>query len=215
MLLLLTILGLGRVQAQFLFNVSWDSTQVPSPASQVFDDTVRYTLSITNNSPAFFADTINFRLRTSLGTFTIASFDSAFIPAFATVPFTFLDSTSSLRYGGGVNVVVIWPTSPTPIWTDSLIDTLTIITVSVDPGKEDGPAIAAFPVPGHDRLYLRNHDPMTIVTATEMQDVAGRVIFRDNNLPPSIPIAHLPDGVYFIRVMDATGRVTTLKMLKQ
>lgn len=212
-LLLLTLLGFGQLQAQLSFHVSWDTGNVPFPRTQIFNDTVRYTLTLTNLTATPFSDTVDFQLRTTLGTFQIASFDSVNIAGFGSETFTFLDSTLASRYGGGINVVVVWPTSPSPMQTDSLRDTLRINTVSVDPPSW-GQQIEVFPVPSEGEVHLRQHSQAILIRRTELVDVTGRVIRSYGGLPSMISVHDLPKAVYFIRLEDDRGQQLVLKLLK-
>lgn len=214
-LLLLSLVGFSRLEAQiFPFHVSWDTGQVPLPRVQTFDDTVRYTLTLNNLSAVAFQDTIDFHLRTTTGTGIIATFDSVSIPAFGSLEFTFLDSTLNTRYGGGINVVVVWPTSSTQIDTDSLVDTLIINTVGVLP-PHDKALLDVYPVPTTENVYLRMREQGVFVRRTELVDLTGRVIQSFLGLPPVIPLSDYPKGLYFIRTEDESGQHSTFKVVKQ
>ncbi len=216
-LLLFAALGLGRGYSQFTFHITWDSINVPAPDIQGENDTVRYTLTINNLSNVQFFDSMFFQLRTTVGVFQIASFDSISIPPNGSTVVSFLDSTATIgaKYGGGINIVVVWPTSPSPMVTDSLRDTLTIIKVGVHDPWVGGPVIDVFPVPAEAMVFLRCREPRVEVAATELQNMVGQVIQRFPGLPASIPLSHCPKGMYFIRVEDEHGRTSTFKILKQ
>lgn len=213
-LLFVSLLCIGSLRAQVSFFLTWDSVNVPAPNVQASNDTVLYTLTLNNGTGSQFFDSLYFHLRTSLGTWVIASFDSTLIAPFGTKTFSFRDSTLSSRYGGGVNVVVIWPTSPSQIQTDSLIDSLTILLVDVDPLFSEAIGIDVFPIPSQMEIFFRQHDHSAIVISTEIQNLEGQVLRRIRGLPDSLSVAELPSGMYFIRFLDDLGRNTVIKVVK-
>lgn len=214
-LLLFGMIGGARLQAQFIFDVTWDSLNVPSPSVVNANDTLRYDFAVTNTTNSPFLDTLIMKIRTPQGVFTLATYDSMFIQAFGTEFFSIPDTAYAVRYGGGVNVVVIWPTSPSPIVTDSLIETLTVITTSIDPAFEHGLPIDVFPVPGQQEVFFRLRDNQLSIRRSEIQNMAGQVIRTYVGLPRQISVADLAPGIYFMRIEDESGRMAMLKMVKQ
>ncbi len=215
-LLLLTLMGSVPLSAQYSFHISWDSLNVPNPSVVNVNDTFRYDLTINNLTNSAFNDSLYFNLRTNLGgPFRIAAFNSIAIAALGSQAFSIPDTASALRYGGGVNVVVIWPTSPAQITTDSLIDTLTVIITSVDPAFSQWLPIDVFPVPSQQEVFFRLRDNKVVIRRSEIINLSGLVIRSYDELPRSMSLEDLAAGIYFIRIEDELGRTAHLKMVKQ
>jgi hypothetical protein len=208
-------MGSVPLSAQFSFQITWDSLNVPTPSVVNVNDTFRYNFTLNNLTNSPFNDSLYFHLRTNLGTFRIAEFDSLPIAALGSRNFSILESASAQRYGGGVNVVVVWPTSPAQITTDSLIDTLTVIVTSIDPAFEQGLPIEVFPIPSQQEIFFRLRDNKVVIRRSEIINLSGLVIRSYDSLPRSMSVEDLAAGIYFIRIEDDLGRTAHLKMVKQ
>ncbi|MFN8398085.1 MAG: T9SS type A sorting domain-containing protein, partial [Bacteroidia bacterium] len=114
-----------------------------------------------------------------------------------------------------VNVVVVWPTSPAPIVTDSLKDTLTVILVSIDPKIDAQPGLIVFPNPTRDQLYLSRAADLPPIRRTEIIAADGRLVAEFKGLPKETSVAHLPQGLYLLRIHDDQERVSTHRFVRQ
>jgi len=68
-----------------------------------------------------------------------------------------------------------------------------------------------YPNPVTDILYLSGVDDNALVSITDM---AGRVIVNKNMKGKSLPVSHLTEGVYTIKIIDANG-TKTAKFVKK
>lgn len=214
-LTLLFLFGFGRTFGQITFTMVYDSMNFPTPTTQNQGGIVNYQFRLDNNSPATFQDSLYFFLRTPQGTFLLESYDSITIGPFDTTTFVIPDTVVALRYGGGVNVVVVWPTAPSFISSDSAYGTLTVTPVSVDPLSHAGPRVHVYPNPCHQALYFTQDRNALPVARVELMDQTGQVILQHAGLPHHLPISELPPGLYLLRIHDEQRGCATFKVVKQ
>lgn len=216
-LLLVIFLGFGTVRAQTSLSVSWaDSlTSSPIPSTQVFNDTIRYTFHVANLSTTPFVDSLDFQLRTTLGTFLLTTIQGLNIPAQTDTIISFLDSTLATRYSGGINVVVVWPTLPGLVFTDTLRGSLFVGELAADDPSRVLSRIDAYPTPSRDELHFTIRDPRAKVVKTVMTNSFGEVIRSYDHLPETVVMNGLASGLYFVTVTESSGQRTTLKIMKQ
>lgn len=214
-LLIVLASGFKGLSAQTFLDFVWDSLNVPSPSVVNVNDSVVYNFSLVNQSPSTFSDSLGFMIRTNVGSFVLMPEDTATIGPFGVKPFSIIDTVSLLRYGGGVNVVVVWPTSPAPIVTDSLRDTLTVIIVSIDPKIEAQPGLIVFPNPTRDQLYLSRAADLPPIRRTEIIAADGRLVADFPGLPTHTSVSQLPQGIYLLRIRDDSDRVSTHRFVRQ
>lgn len=214
-LLLLTLVGGTRVQAQFTFSMTWDSLNVPSPSVVNQNDTFRYDFTVNNLTNSTFSDSLIFKLRVAQNTFTLAAFDTLQIQPLGSRFFSLSDTAYALRYDGGVNVVVVWPTSPSQITTDSLIATLTVLSTNIEDAIVQGLPIDVFPIPSQQEIFFRMREGNVSIRNSEIRNLSGSVIFSCDGLPRMVSVVDFPAGIYFIHIEDELGRIAHLKMVKQ
>jgi hypothetical protein len=204
------------VNGQISFHLTYDSLNFPTPSTQSFGGTVRYQFAIHNNSGTAFIDSLRIKFRSNTGVFTLVEYDSVVIPIGGVFNVDTIDTVSVGRYGGGINILVIWPTAPNPVLTDSIKDTLIVLTVGVDEGLSNTLPIDVFPIPSQEELFFRHRDPLSVpIVATEIWNVSGQRLRRFKGLPWEVYIGDLPQGLYFIRIEDEQGQSMRVKMIKQ
>ena len=216
-LLLVIFLGFGAVRAQSALSFEWaDSlTSSPIPSSQVFNDTVRYSFHITNQTSTPFNDTVYLQLRTALGTFPLYTLYSLNLPVQSDTFVSFLDITTATRYSGGINVVVVWPTAPGYIFTDTIRGNLFVGELAADDPSRVLSRIAAYPVPSGDEVHFTIRDPRAKVVKTVIANSFGEVIRSYDHLPETVMMNGFGSGLYFVTVMESSGQRTTLKIMKE
>lgn len=214
-LLSVFVLGVVPLRAQIFLDFEYDSLTFPNPSVANVGDSVMYDFTLRNQSGTPFIDSLTFHISTNAGTFELAAFDSVSIASFDTAMFHLQDTVSLLRYGGGVNVIVVWPTSPSPIVTDSLRDTLTVLFVSIDPKIEAHPGLIIYPNPTRDQVYLSRSADLPPIRRTEIIAADGRVVADFPGLPTHASVADLPQGIYLLRIRDDLNRVSTHRFVRQ
>ena len=73
-------------------------------------------------------------------------------------------------------------------------------------------AIEVRPNPAQDILYLDLPTPEH-VTSVQLTDALGRVVYSSDQWRPSILVAHLPEGVYYLMIRQARGAVFSEKVV--
>lgn len=214
-LLLFVLVCCGNLAAQLPnFHFVWNPASNPSPSTVPFDDTLKYVFTLENTNALSFVDSMHFNMRTSLGTFRIASYDSVVIPANGAYGFIVTDSSKSYKYTGGINVVVIWPTSPSMITTDSLVDTLTVITVGLWPSNPLEDEVNVYPVPTSGMLYFQYSLPRPAFARMEVTNAAGQVVRKFVGSPSSISLDGLSAGTYWLTFLTEHGPFTSVRVIK-
>jgi hypothetical protein len=209
---------LGAAKAQTTFLIGYDSLNFPDPDTSSFGNSVRYEFDMQNVSGSSFSDTLRFMIRVNGGLPQLLG-DSGIVtigPAL-TKHFIFDDTVSALRYGGNINIVVIWPTSPSPIAVDSMYG---MLFVYEGMGLKDGWDFASFdvglyPVPTEAVLYTRLKEPQVRVLQTQLTNVMGNVLWKEDGLPSEILMSDFSAGIYFVRVTLEDGRIGRFKVIKR
>jgi hypothetical protein len=49
----------------------------------------------------------------------------------------------------------------------------------------------------------------------QLTDALGRMVYSSDQWMPSISVAHLPEGVYFLMIQQAQGAVFSVKVVVQ
>jgi hypothetical protein len=68
------------------------------------------------------------------------------------------------------------------------------------------------PNPAQDILYLDLPTPEQ-VASVQLTDALGRVVYSSDQWRPSISVAHLPEGVYYLMIRQARGAVFSEKVV--
>jgi hypothetical protein len=68
------------------------------------------------------------------------------------------------------------------------------------------------PNPVQDILYLDLPTPEQ-VASVQLTDALGRMVYSSDQWRPSISVAHLPEGVYFLMIRQARGAVFSEKVV--
>jgi hypothetical protein len=68
------------------------------------------------------------------------------------------------------------------------------------------------PNPAQDILYLDLSTPEQ-VASVQLTDALGRVVYSSDQWMPSISVAHLPEGVYYLMIRQARGAVFSEKVV--
>lgn len=212
--LLFLISFFSFAQAQFIFHVEYDSLQPAFPDSGAYGDTLGLGFRIYNNGLTSFNGVVAMQIRTSLGQFQLG--DTAFM-SIAPQTSSVINIHDTIRPGrfapGGVNVIVIWPTSPNFLNTDSIKDNILITSVGIEDGSDADFDVQIYPNPTADQLYFRQRGPLRVKEAV-LTNMAGQVIFQQDGLPGTLSLEDLPKGYYILRLRAASGAVATFKVCR-
>jgi Concanavalin A-like lectin/glucanases superfamily/Secretion system C-terminal sorting domain/PKD-like domain len=75
-------------------------------------------------------------------------------------------------------------------------------------------SVSILPNPVHDILFIKTSN--TDLATLEISDIMGRKVEQINhNIPNSIDLSDLQNGVYFVRIADNAGNSFTQKIIKQ
>jgi Concanavalin A-like lectin/glucanases superfamily/Secretion system C-terminal sorting domain len=75
-------------------------------------------------------------------------------------------------------------------------------------------SVSISPNPVHDVLFIKTSN--TDLATLEISDIMGRMIEQINhNIPNSLDLSDLENGVYFVRIADNAGNSFTQKIIKQ
>jgi len=76
----------------------------------------------------------------------------------------------------------------------------------------DSNDVAIYPNPANDVIYVKGAD---IQTVEIYNSIGMRIVLKDVNDSESINIADLTSGIYFVRILDKNGELTTTKIVKR
>ena len=213
-LLLFWICCFSAAQAQFIFHVEYDSLSPALPDSGVYGDTFNVGFRIYNNGLTNFNGPVTMQMRTGQGIFQLGDSATLSIPSQTSAVISAFDTLTFARYGGGVAIIVIWPTSPNFMNTDSLKDSIRILSMGIENGTEADFGVMIFPNPTADQLFFRGQSGIP-VRETVLTNMAGQVILRRQGLPRELSLEDLPTGYYFLRLIAPSGAVATFKVSRR
>jgi hypothetical protein len=213
-LLLLMFFGFGTSKAQLAFHIEYDSLSNPMPDSGSYGDTFVVGFRIFNISTTPFNDRVAILMRTSQGTFQLGDSLLMSIPAAGNGVISALDTLSFARYGGGISIIVIWPTSPSFMDTDSIKDAIKILPLGIENGDSKDFDVLIFPNPTTDQLFFRRNKWFPI-KETSLINSSGQVILRQDGLPVNLDLENLTAGFYYLRLLAPSGAVATFKVIRE
>ncbi len=213
-LLLLMFCCFGASKAQFAFHIEYDTVGFSLPDSGSYGDSLPLDFRIYNNTTTPFADVVTFFMRTSQGTFVLGDTVGMTIPPGGNRVASVVDTLTFARYGGGISIIVIWPTSPSFMDTDSIKDEIKIIPLGIDNGDTKDFGVVIFPNPTTDQLYFRRSSWLPI-KETSLVNSSGQVILRQDGLPLHLDLGDLAAGFYYLRLRAPSGAVANFKIVRQ
>lgn len=221
-LLILAVLSFWcpSLQGQVYFSLTADTTgfATPDPVNQ--QDSLYFNFVVKNTGSQNYNDSLY-----------IVRQVNAFIDTIATIPQVILDTTPSdsefistgemvtpARYGGGINVVVIWPTAPNSLivtGTDSLVQEVTVIGSTSLPEPHGESMFLVFPNPTMDRIRFRTNLPLSAIQRWSLLGTDGKLHRQGEVLPHQLSLSGLPKGLYFIHLEFEGGGKRTLRINRQ
>jgi hypothetical protein len=213
-LLLLVLCCFGAVKAQFAFHIEYDTVGFSLPDSGSYGDSVPLDFRIYNNTTTPFADVVTFFMRTSQGTFVLGDTVGMTIAPGGNRVASVVDTLSFARYGGGISIIVIWPTSPSFMETDSIKDEIKILSLGFENGDSKDFGLRIFPNPTTDQLFFL-WDRAFPIKETSLVNSSGQVILKQNGVPVKMDFGELSAGVYYLRLLAPSGALATFKVIRQ
>lgn len=219
--LLLCILGVlgsvSNVNAQAYLALFADSLNGPIFQTSVTEGlTLGFSFDVGNLGNATFSDSLTIMAKAGNNPpFVLKELGVQTIPVGSWLPVTASDTVSSARYDGGVNIVVIWPTTPSVIiGRDSSFDTVNVILLGVKDGASNFLELVAFPNPAGDEIYLHSNTG-SIVKNTKLISIEGQILRDYDGFPYSLPLSDLSAGMYFLRFETKSGEQMTIRITKR
>lgn len=209
----------GTVLAQPRLVIAPDSLNFINPQPAAFGGTVTYTFEVVNVGNLDFSDSIKIDASINGGpTIRLADSSGYFLPAFGgSAPFVVTDSVTAARYGGGVNIVVIWPTSPDlpGLDVDSITDTVFVTPLGIKDGLLDAARIVAYPNPTTGELHFLAKGDLPNIRLTQVLGIDGRILQQFDYMPAYLDLQELSAGAYFVRLQSLTGESALFKVFKE
>jgi hypothetical protein len=202
------------LSGQNTFTVVYDTVNWISPPQAGPQDTINYTLRVSHNLPGDYAGPIDIMARVGGGTpfMLFSSLQDSIPPGPGGKLYSIRDTVDLARYGGGINIVVVWPTAPNFVTLDSAHGELTVINVSTpDPEQY---AMDVYPNPSTGTIRFRTKFPTVWVHETTLIDQQGRLLRRESGLPRQMSLDDLPAGVYFLNMRLKDGQALRYKVLR-
>lgn len=203
--------------SQVVFHIETDTLSSPNPLN--LGDSLFFKFTIFNQGTTNFNDSLYIVRRVNGFVDTIDVIQSVSLD---TLPsdsenINTGELASAARYGGGINVVVIWPTGPSlisPTTTDSISDDVYIIGTSSLPEAYRNSIFQVYPNPSADRLRFLTDIPTSAIDLVQVMGINGQILKSYPQLPPIISLADLPKGTYLIQVQFKGGESRTLKVIR-
>lgn len=207
----------GKAQGpQIVFDSFFGDDYIVSPdTAACFNDPLNYNIILQNIGSSPYTGNVTVMMQTPLGVFIVDSLTvTAFGPG-AMDSLYVVDSVSAARFGGGTNIIVIWPEVIGYPAADTVRDTIVVLCPShADDALAQG-HITAYPNPSLDgRFFLQTRGLVTRNTPLEVYDAAGRIVWRSASWSDEINLYLQPKGVYLLRAYPPNAEPVTVKLVR-
>ncbi|MEM0998985.1 MAG: hypothetical protein AAGN35_18140 [Bacteroidota bacterium] len=197
--------------------IAFDSTNWLAPNPVGIGDSVMYTFDVSHNLATAYMGPVDIMAQVGGGTpFSLFSTSMETIPA--GIPgksYTLTDTVTLARYGGGINIVVVWPTAPNFVTLDTAFGELTVLPTSVIDPQLDRYPLRIYPNPTARAVRIRTQFPPVLVEETRLCDQQGRVLFRQDGVPIDVSLEGMTGGLYFLEIQLMNGALRRFKILKR
>ncbi len=155
------------------------------------------TNSLNRDKLMFFIDGVVISMFSGENDWTVVSYDLA--PGEHTLKWCYDTAPNG---GGGDNVC----------WIDDITFPGNTMILSVESVADEDNVVMVYPNPANDVIYVKGEN----VAYAEIYNAIGMKVFaKDVTNSESIDIADFASGVYFIRVIDKKGDISTKKIIKR
>ena len=193
-----------------------DSLNFIQPTTAGIGDSITYAIDVVNNSSTDFFGKISFMRKVDNGPADTIFTDlfSDTLPGFSSRSYFLEDTVFANRFGGGINVVVAWPTAPNVTTLDSAIGTLNVTGVGIPESIHNAYPITVFPNPTVGSIRFQTQFSPLLARETILLDQQGRTLRSQSRIPSELSLEGLPAGIYFIEIRMRDGAVRRFKVIK-
>lgn len=212
---LLVLLACGTPflsRGQAIFSLFPDSVQFfpdTIPANTVFT----HDFYLQNMSPASYTGSISFKLAVGGFVDSILGVNNVTISQGDTLHFSILDSTMAPRYGGGVNIVVVWPDAPGVQTQDTFTHIVYVVEAMAFSEQGRWKNLKVFPVPAHDRMHIE--PGQADLSEVWLVNAAGVPVRKWKGSPGEITVSGWPAGHYSLLFFDRNGERVARRIVIQ
>jgi hypothetical protein len=204
------------VRGQVTFSVNFDTLNFIQPTTAGFGDSINYTIDVINNSNTDFIGRVSILRKVNNGIadtiFTDIINDT--LVANSSRPYFLEDSVFPARFGGGINVVVVWPTAPGVTTSDSATGTINVTGVGIPEQLHDAYPITVFPNPTAGAIRFQTQFSPLLVHQTVLMDQQGRTLRSTQRIPSEMSLDGLSAGIYFIEIRLRDGAIRRFRVVK-
>lgn len=215
-LLAFSLVPVANGQVSLLITTPDDMVIQPDTAA-CFDDPFTVTANVAFAPGTTDSITVPFsiKMRTPLGIFTLDSAVAIGGPAGDSVSLSIPSTYSAARFGGGVNIIVVWPETGFFPPMDSIRDTVVILCgMGIEVGSTSS-GLVAFPNPSLDgHFQLSSHSPISRSAEIWVHDAAGRLVAHHPQFTQEVDLSKEAHGVYHLTVLDRQRPPIHLKLVR-
>ena len=196
-------------------SVNGDSTSITPPDPIYLGDSINYNFVVVNTGQDTLMDSIFIMQRIDTAVYQIGGYFKVMVPQ-DTLMIGIKEQVLSPKFGGGVHVVVIWPTAPSHTTTDSIKREITFIDTLTWIGEPGLPQykLDAYPNPTQNKLNFRAKFPPHVLLGMEMYESTGKLIDKWDHLPDFIEMNNYPHGIYFLHARFDKGQTKVFKLIR-
>jgi hypothetical protein len=205
--------GSASLWSQNTFSILADSLELQTDTLP-FNTNFTFTFALRNNS--LFPFQGNIVLRNQINAGAIDSFPmiiNATIGAGDTLTHVEADSTFAPRYGGGINVVVIWPEMVGFTAADSFIKIIFIDTGTAYIAPAQFRNLKLWPNPTTDRVVFDGDIDPSQMNEVWLVNAAGIPVRRWKGLPNELEVGDVPAGAYHLVFFTKEGERFAKKLI--
>lgn len=202
----------GKMAAQAAFSVALLEADTDTIDLAMGDSVVSYTIKLVNQGNASFSGFIqimaSYNADPGVYPWEFTNIDAANpIAVGDTLTFTHDDVVSADRYGGGDNIILVWPnagsgaqildTGSTHIFVRNL--------VSRQNPQELDKRVRVYPNPAREALRFLWVDPSYQLEQVRLVNALGQEVFSTHESVTEIQVEGLPEGLYFLELRYLDG----------
>lgn len=206
-MILATLLLAAGGYGQVALSIIQDSSSI-TPTTVNENDPLSYSLLVANlDSTQQFNGSLEIWVKANNNAPFIAYTDTVVVAqsGFATITFADLAVISSAKFDGGVNVVIVWPDSPSnPTAVDTFMTNITVNPAMQFASKVDSKSFAdIYPLPAKDLLQVRFMVPIASSLDFLLTNEHGQVVLNTSasigETELQINLQGIRPGIYILR----------------
>lgn len=182
------------------------------------DSTIPFTYTITNTGTVPFAGEINVLYYLNNDSTTIYTLDSLPLDTLAASQTNTYATTllaTSVTFGGGVNILVIWPAATNATF-DTLVDSFYVDTTTMAnlPPELRAKDIQLYPNPARTQLHFNFGHAAPVPTSLTIRDLAGREVYFTEESFQVIDLHTFQADTYFLSMQFRNGQTYQARFVK-